>query len=59
MTPTMPRPCTVMRLVSLMDEIPLMALLRGSLTSCLMIVPPPSGLNVFLMRIGIFLWQTG
>ena len=48
-----------MRLVSLMDEMPLMALLCGLLTSCLMTVPGASGLKVFLMRIGMFLWQTG
>ena len=39
-TPTIPRPVTVIKLVSLMDEIPLMAL-EPELTSCFMIVPSP------------------
>ena len=58
MTPTMPRPCTVMRLVSLMDEMPLIALLWGSFCAQMM-VPFASGLKVFLMRMGMFLWHTG
>lgn len=52
MTPTIPRPCTVIRLVSLMDEIPLMALLCGSETSRLMTVPTPSGLKRILHQNG-------
>ena len=39
-TPTIPRPVTVIKLVSLMDEIPLMAL-EPEFTSCFMIVPSP------------------
>lgn len=52
---TIPKPCTVIRLVSLMDEIPLMALLFVWSTCCLITVPWASGLKVFLIRIGMFL----
>ena len=34
-------------------------LLCGLETSCLITVPTPSGLNVFFIIIGIFLWHTG
>ena len=57
-TPTILSPLMVIRLVPSMLEIPLMAL-ESSSTSFLMIVPGASGLNVFFMRIGMFLIQTG
>ena len=58
MTPTMERPDTVMSVVPLIDEMPRMALLSFS-TFPLMMVPRPSGLNVFFTRMGMFLMQTG
>ena len=58
MTPTIDRPVTVMSVVPLMLEIPLMGLASLSIF-CLMSVPGWSGLNVFLMRMGIFFTQTG
>ena len=57
-TPTMPKPVTVIRVVSLIEEIPLMAFEPES-TSCLIMVPGASGLKVFFIRMGIFLWHTG
>ena len=57
-TPTIPKPRTLMRLVSLMLEIPLMAFSEPDFPSRIT-VPCPSGLNVFFIKIGIFLWQTG
>ena len=57
-TPTIERPDTVMSVVPLMLEIPLM-LLESSLTSSLMMEPGASGLNVFLTRMGMCLMQTG
>ncbi len=55
-TPTIPNPCIVISAVSSIDEIPLMIfpLLCGFILH--MSVPPEWGLNVFFMRIGIFLW---
>ena len=50
--------CTVMSAVSLMLEIPLMGLVL-SLRRSRMMVPGASGLNVFLINIGIFLWKAG
>ena len=58
MTPTMESPDTVMRLVLLMDDMPLMARELFS-PSDDMVVPFASGLNVFLIRIGMFLMHTG
>ena len=58
MTPTIDRPVTVMRVVPLMLEIPLMGLESLAILA-LMMVPSASGLNVFFTRIGIFLMQTG
>ena len=58
MTPTIERPETVISDVPLMDEMPLMGF-RSSSTSFLMIVPGPSGLNVFFTRMGMFFMQTG
>ena len=58
MTPTIDRPETVISVVPLMLEMPLMAL-RSFSTLFLIMVPGPSGLNVFLTLMGIFLMQTG
>ena len=55
MTPTMPIPDKVMRHVSLIDEIPLMAFPSACELSSEMRVPGAEGLKVFLMNIGIFL----
>ena len=57
-TPTIDRPVTVISVVPLMLEIPLMGLRSFSILS-LMIVPGSEGLNVFLTLIGMFLTQTG
>ena len=58
-TPTMPRPEMVTRQVSLIDEMPLM-IFRSSWLGFLWIsVPLAVGLKVFLMTIGMFLWNTG
>ena len=56
MTPTMPSPCMVIRQVSFMDEMPLMAR-PWSLASAFLVmkVPGEDGLKVFLILIGIFL----
>ena len=56
MTPTMPRPCTVMRHVSSIDEMPLMALPCGFSVAWRITVPAASGLKVFFISIGMFLW---
>ena len=57
-TPTMDSPATVMSEVPLMLEMPLM--MRESVfTSSLMMEPGASGLNVFLMRMGMCLTHTG
>ena len=58
MTPTMERPETVMSVVPLMDEMPLMGLWSSSICA-LMIVPFPLGLNVFFTFMGMFFTQTG
>ena len=58
MTPTIDRPATVMSVVPLMLDIPLMGLSLLA-TFCLMILPSLSGLNVFFTRIGMFFTQTG
>ena len=58
MTPTIANPVTVISVVPLMLEIPLMGL-RSSLIFSLMRVPGWSGLKVFLTLMGIFLMQTG
>ena len=58
MTPTIERPATVMSVVPLMLEMPLMLRL-SSFTSSLMMEPGASGLKVFLMRMGMCLMQTG
>ena len=55
-TPTIPNPDTVIRQVSFIEEIPLMAFASPSGTSCVISVPGASGLNVFFITIGIFLW---
>ena len=57
-TPTIDRPVTVIRVVPLIEEIPLMGFMSSSIFS-LMRVPGCSGLNVFLTLMGIFLMQTG
>ena len=61
--PTIPSPDTVIRQVSLMEEIPFMAfpshLASSASRVAEMSVPGAEGLNVFLIRIGIFLWNTG
>ena len=57
-TPTIESPDTVMRLVLLIELIPLMARF-SSCTPCSMIVPTASGWKVFLMRIGMFFTHTG
>ena len=54
MTPTMPKPVMVIKQVSLIDEIPLIGFEEWS-ASCFTMVPGASGLNVFFIRIGIFL----
>lgn len=54
MTPTMPIPDKVMRHVSLIDEIPLMAFPSACELSSEMRVPGAEGLKVFLMNMGIF-----
>ena len=58
MTPTIPKPVIVIKQVSLIDEIPLIGFEEWS-ASCFTIVPGASGLNVFFIRIGIFLRHTG
>jgi len=56
----MPRPSTVIRLVSLMEDMPLMDLPSPFCGFCPdMKVPLASGLKVFLMRMGMFLWKAG
>ena len=57
-TPTMDKPVTVMSVVPLMLEMPLMSLLSFS-TFSLMIVPGLEGLNVFFTRMGMFFTHTG
>ncbi len=57
-TPTIERPVTVIRVVPLMLEIPLMGFWSFSIWS-LMRVPGCSGLKVFLTLMGMFLMQTG
>ena len=57
-TPTIPKPVRVIRQVSLIDEMPLMAL-PSEVFSSEMSVPGADGLNVFFIKIGIFLWKTG
>ena len=57
-TPTIERPVTVMTVVPLIDEIPLIGFWLFSMCD-LIIVPSPSGLKVFLTLIGIFFTQTG
>ena len=60
MTPTMESPLTVMSDVLLIDDMPLMALPLSSMPlSLVMMVPLSSGRKVFLMRMGMFLMQTG
>ena len=54
-TPTMPIPDRVMRQVSLIDEMPLMAFPSMCEWSAEMRVPGADGLKVFLMRMGMFL----
>ena len=58
MTPTMASPETVMSVVFLMLDMPLMGLWSFSILS-LMMVPRASGLKVFLMRMGMFFTRTG
>ena len=57
-TPTMPKPVIVIRQVSLIEDMPLIGL-DDFPASRFTIVPGASGLKVFLMSIGIFLWHTG
>ena len=58
MTPTMERPDTVTMLVSLIDDMPRMGCADGG-TSCRIVLPLASGWKVFLIRMGMFLTQTG
>ena len=58
MTPTIDRPVTVISVVPLMLEIPLIGLLSSSIFS-LIRVPGCSGLKVFFTLMGMFLTQTG
>ena len=58
MTPTIAKPVTVISVVPLILEIPLMGLRSLSIWS-LMSVPGCSGLKVFFTLIGIFLTHTG
>ena len=58
MTPTIERPVTVIRVVPLMLEMPLMGFMSSSIFS-LMSVPGCVGLKVFFTLMGIFLMQTG
>ena len=58
MTPTMDKPETVINVVPFILEIPLIGFWSSAM-SLLITVPFPEGLNVFLMRIGIFFTQTG
>ncbi len=57
--PTIPRPVTVTRLVSLIEEIPFIALPSDGFVFFDINVPVADGLNVFFILIGIFLWYTG
>ena len=57
-TPTIDNPVTVITAVLLMLDIPLMGLLSLSIFA-LIIVPSPSGLNVFFTLIGMFFTHTG
>ena len=52
----MPKPWIVIRQVSLIDEIPLIARLASPDDSREMAVPFESRLNVLRITIGIFLW---
>ena len=57
-TPTIERPVTVMSVVPLIEEMPL--IMRWSFsTFCLMSVPGCCGLNVFFTLMGMFFTQTG
>ncbi len=52
-TPTMPGPCTVSRLIFCIDEIPLIWLSGEPLGMASMSVPGRCGLNVFFILMGI------
>ena len=58
MTPTIDRPVTVMSVVPLMLDIPLMGFWSLSI-SCFIRVPSNDGLKVFFTLIGMFFTQTG
>ena len=58
MTPTIERPVTVMRVVPLMLDMPLMAL-RSLLAFSFIIVPGLLGLKVFFTLMGMFFTHTG
>ena len=57
-TPTIDRPVTVMSVVPLMLDMPLIGL-ESLLIFALMMVPSASGLKVFFTLIGMFFTQTG
>ena len=59
MIPTMHNPETVIRQVSLIEDMPLMSLPSAEGRCSLMQVPGASGLKVFLISMGMFLWNTG
>src|SRR3712207_8300833 len=54
LTPTIDKPVTVIRVVPLILEMPLIGL-RSFSTFCLITVPGLSGLNVFFTLMGMFL----
>ena len=58
MTPTIDSPVTVISVVSLMLDIPLIGFRSLSIFD-LIIVPLPLGLKVFFISIGMFFTQTG
>ena len=55
MIPTIPKPDTVIKQVSLIDEIPLMGFDSPSGIFSVISVPGASGLKVFLITMGMFL----
>ena len=58
MTPTIDKPVTVIKVVWLMLDIPLITMLCA-LASAFITVPVPSGLKVFFTNIGMFFTHTG
>ena len=57
-TPCSPVPCTLSKLILLIDEMPLM-IRSFPFPKALMIVPGKEGLNVFLTQIGMLLRMAG